>query len=278
MKGGRVDTAENLLGKATPVLMEYAPEILFPIPRAQGRAGLEGASVPDLNGGEDVWHCWELSWLQSMGMPASAVGRIVIPSSSENLIESKSLKLYFNSLNQTCFESLEALRSAVINDLSSVAGSPVEFDVLAFDDPSLLVTAVSGECVDESAVDGLPETPAAALLLPVDNTTVGDFEFHSQLLRSLCPVTAQPDWATLWFSYRGPSLQAAQVLRYVLSFRNHQEFHEQCVERIFSDLLSTLQPEHLSVQALYTRRGGLDINPWRSTLGLPAPRRRTVRQ
>lgn len=263
----------TLLGENSPVPEHYAPEILQPIPRSEGRQrlGLEGDMF-----GEDVWHAWELSWLDAAGQPCNAVARFVFSADTVNLIESKSFKLYLNSLNQWEFPSPEALRETLAADLCAAASGAVEVEVLPVDSPVLAPTPLPGTCIDGESLGELPLEPAAALLRI--HATPGEVQLlHSHSLRSLCPVTAQPDWATVIVYSEEAVVEPASLLAYIVSFRRHQDFHEQCVECMYRDLREA-GLETFSIQALYTRRGGLDINPWRSTRPGHAPRLRTMRQ
>jgi 7-cyano-7-deazaguanine reductase len=268
--------AENLLGKHTPLVERYSPQLLYPIPRQDGRSRL-GLEVDALAfHGEDLWHAWELSWIGEGGVPQAAIARFSVPCVSPNLVESKSLKLYLNSINHTPFKSRAQLCSTLVADLSAVAGAPVAVELLDVDDPSLLPVNPAGSCLDQLAPTSRASEPSGELLQL--GSSVGEGRYYSHLLRSLCPVTAQPDWATLVVHLRGRQLLPESLLAYILSFRQHQEFHEQCVERIYLDIQQCCTPDFLSVQALYTRRGGLDINPWRCSEPLDAPRIRTARQ
>jgi 7-cyano-7-deazaguanine reductase len=204
------------------------------------------------------------------------VGRILVPADSPCIIESKSLKLYFNSLNATCFDSTAQLVETIERDLSRSAGAEVHVTVLGIESPGLAGARLAGHCIDDSPVSGIPGAPDAGLLR-VGNA-VAEQRLYSNLLRSLCPVTGQPDWATVWLDYRGPELDTPALLYYLLSFREHQDFHEQCLERMFTDIMSVARPQHLSMQAFYTRRGGLDINPFRSTDPAARPLPRLNRQ
>ena len=260
-----------LLGKHTPVVADYAPELLYPIARAGGRSKLS-ASGDFPWYGADLWHAYELSWLNAVGVPQVSVGRIVVPADSPCIIESKSLKLYLNSLNATRFEHVGALVDTITRDLGRVAGAGVRVSLLGIDSPDLAGAALAGTCIDDAAVGDIPGEPGAELLRVGDE--VIEQRLYSHLLRSLCPVTGQPDWATVWLDYRGPEQDVSALLRYLLSFRDHRDFHEQCLERMFTDIMTVASPERLSMQAFYTRRGGLDINPFRSTdpAAMPLPR------
>ena len=265
----------TLLGKDSTIPARYAPEILFPIPRAEARERLGiGAELPFH--GEDVWHGWELSWLDADSQPCCAVGRFTFPATSPNLVESKSFKLYLNSLNGERFESTLSLSGTLVADLSGVAGADVEVEILAVDDPALAPMLLPGACIDGRRAARSAEAPDAALLQV--EAAAGEVQtVYSHGMRSLCPVTAQPDWATVILTSQDALVEPASLLAYIHAFRGHQEYHEQCVERMFRDLLHA-GLEDFSVQALYTRRGGMDINPWRSTGPGKAPRLRGMRQ
>ena len=269
---------DNPLGREIAYPDRYDPGLLFPIPRAQGRAdiGLRDDALPFV--GHDRWHAYELSWLDTRGKPVVEVATLRVPADSPCLIESKSLKLYLNSLNAARFASAEAVRATVVGDLSRVAGAPValDFALPPLDDP---MRGDLPESIDGLEIDIDAYGPPDATHLQVDDAVLVEESLGSRLLKSNCPVTGQPDWAALRIDYRGPRVDRAGLLRYLVSFRDHAEFHEQCVERVFADLLARCRPTALSVEARYTRRGGLDINPWRATPGMPPPReRRELRQ
>lgn len=254
------------LGREVAYPGRYDPGLLFPIPRAAGRAalGLDGAALPFI--GLDRWQAYELSWLDGRGKPQVATATLTVPADSPQLIESKSLKLYLNSFNGERFASEAEVRARIEADLGAAAGAAV---ALAFGLPEM-APAASGECIDglDVAIDRYgPSDPAC---LSASNPDVTE-TLTSALLKSNCPVTGQPDWADLTLAYSGPRIDREGLLRYLVSFRDHAEFHEQCVERIFRDVLARCAPQALSVEARYTRRGGLDINPWRATPGTPPP-------
>ncbi|MGH8079635.1 MAG: NADPH-dependent 7-cyano-7-deazaguanine reductase QueF [Lysobacter sp.] len=255
------------LGRHVDYPREYDASLLFPIARALGRAhiGLSDDALPFA--GFDRWHAYELSWLDGRGKPRVATATLTVPATSPQLIESKSLKLYLNSFNSTRFDSDERVRDTIARDLSAAAGAPVE---VAFGLPSIgnLETAQS---IDELDVAIDDYGPPNADHLQADPDAIVEETLSSALLKSNCPVTGQPDWARVIVAYRGPRLDRAALLRYLISFRDHAEFHEQCVERIHSDLQQRAHPQWLSVEARYTRRGGLDINPWRGSPGLARP-------
>ena len=259
--------AGSLLGRETPYPERYDPTLLFPIPRADGRAGIgiEGAALPFI--GHDRWHAYELGWLDARVKPCVSTATFKVPADSPNLIESKSFKLYLNSFNGERLVDEAALRARIQSDLSQAAGAPVTMD---FGLPPMGDEG-EGECIDGLDIDIDQYGPPDASMLRIDGQDDADEVLVSHLLKSNCPVTRQPDWATLAIAYRGPRIDREALLRYVVGFRDHCEFHEQCVERVFVDLLARCRPEQLSVEARYTRRGGLDINPWRASPGTPPP-------
>ena len=253
------------LGKSSEYVSTYTPSLLFPIPRAPKWAelGLTAQSLP--YSGVDYWNCYELSWLTVSGKPVVAVGEFAIPAHSPSIIESKSFKLYLNSLNQTRFASPDALQALLVRDLSAAAGATVAVTLKTLGRVAEEgIAEPAGVCIDELDVEIDDFSRPRAELLRCNASEVIDESFHSHLLKSNCPVTGQPDWGTLVVEYCGPKLDHARFLAYLVSFRQHSDFHEQCVERIYLDLLNLLQPERLSVHARYVRRGGLDINPYRS--------------
>ncbi|MCL7463353.1 NADPH-dependent 7-cyano-7-deazaguanine reductase QueF [Pseudomonas sp. NW5] len=273
------DVYHSPLGKATEYVAEYAPELLFPIPRLAKwlELGIDPEALPFV--GHDVWNCYELSWLNERGRPCVAIGEFVIPAHSPCIIESKSFKLYLNSLNQTRFAGPAALVEVLERDLSAAAGAPVAVRVRSLQEVTEEgVAAAPGTCIDEQDIAIECYGPPDAALLASDRACRVDEVLHSHLLKSNCPVTGQPDWGTLVIDYRGPQLDRAALLAYVVSLRMHGDFHEQCVERVYLDLLRHLQPERLSVRARYVRRGGLDINPCRSLQAMAVDNRRLVRQ
>ena len=266
----------TLLGRSTAVPRHYAPEILDPIARQPGRdaLGLDEASLPFH--GEDVWNAWELAWLDENGAARAGVARLVLPCTSPQLIESKSLKLYLHSLNQSRFKTTRQLQATLVTDLSAVAGAGVAVEVLSLDSPLLGPTSLPGECIDFLPCSEFADAPSADLLRRSQGE--GEQVLHSHLLRSLCPITAQPDWATVIVRCAGGHMVPESLLDYINGYRQHQEFHEQCVERMYCDILQACKPATLSVQALYTRRGGLDINPFRSDFETTAENLRLWRQ
>jgi 7-cyano-7-deazaguanine reductase len=266
MNADDIDSAKIPLGREVAYPDRYAPALLFPIPRAQARVeiGVDDAALPFV--GHDRWHAYELSWLDVRGKPVVETATLTVPATSPHLIESKSLKLYLNSLNGAPFESTGATRAAIIADLSAAAGATV---AVAFGLPPFVEGVEGAESIDGLDIDIASYGPPDAASLAADDSEIVEETLHSALLKSNCPVTGQPDWAGVRIVYRGPRIDRPGLLRYLVSFRDHAEFHEQCVERIFVDLRAQCRPQALSVEARYTRRGGLDINPWRATAEIP---------
>ena len=270
---------DSLLGKSVAGSSHYDPGLLFPIPRSQGRNAIGLSAVLPFHG-VDIWNAWELSWLDELGKPQVAVAEIRVPADSPNLIESKSLKLYLNSLNAMRYPDAHHVERLLRDDLGAAAGGAVEVRVMGLDRVSeAAIHDAEGTCIDDLPIAvehyGPPEP---AFLCTNPGTRVSE-TLVSHLLKSNCPVTAQPDWASVVISYQGAAIERAGLLRYIVSYRNHDEFHEQCVERMFRDLHARCAPDQLSVSARYTRRGGLDINPWRGNAAqLAVPNRRLLRQ
>ncbi|NAW35446.1 NADPH-dependent 7-cyano-7-deazaguanine reductase QueF [Halomonas alimentaria] len=261
--------ADAPLGRESAYPEHYDAGLLYPIPRAANRAplGIEEGALPFV--GEDEWHAFEVSWLNARGKPVVAVARFRLPADSPNLIESKSWKLYLNGFNQSRFASRQAVIEILERDLSRAAGAPVSVELFAVDDEALAPRRLPGECLDDLDITIDDYTPSA------DHLRVGDEvveeTLHSHLLKSNCPVTGQPDWGSVLIRYRGPRLDREGLLRYLVGYRQHQDFHEHCVEHIYMDLMARARPERLLVLARYVRRGGLDISPWRATPGEHPP-------
>lgn len=267
------------LGQPTEYRADYAPELLYPIPRQLKRdeLGIHGAALPFV--GEDIWNAYEVSWLNPKGKPVVALATFSVPASSPNLIESKSFKLYLNSFNQTAWPDLASVEATLVRDLSAAAGAPVSVKIEDLSSrPQVSVGYPTGELLDELDIACTIYQPAPELLVTVDAEIVTE-TLYSHLLKSNCLVTGQPDWAMVFIRYRGRPIDRAGLLRYLVSFRGHNEFHEQCVERIYCDITRHCAPAALAVHARYTRRGGLDINPFRSSGEFPPPdNTREVRQ
>lgn len=259
------------LGQKTLYISSYDASLLFPITRSESRKML-GVSADLPFYGYDIWTGYELSWLNAKGKPVVAVAEFKIPCDSPCIIESKSFKLYLNSFNQTRCSGLDEVKKILIKDLSAVAGVAIEVNLQCLGASTLLMdTAYDALCLDGLDIDIDSYHPDSSLLTADTSEEITEVLF-SHLLKSNCPVTGQPDWASLFVAYSGAKISHESLLRYVISFREHQDFHEHCVERIFMDLLRTCKPKTLSVYARYTRRGGLDINPFRSTEFSAAPR------
>jgi 7-cyano-7-deazaguanine reductase len=271
---------QSPLGKSSAYQSQYAPELLFPIPRLQKREeiGLGMGTLPFF--GVDIWNAYELSWLNMRGKPQVAIATITAPADSPNIVESKSFKLYLNSFNQTRLAGTDALAELLRQDLSAGFGAPVHVTITTPDAfGSLKMAELDGVLLDRLDVEIDQYVPSPQLLkanlgeVPVEETLV------SHLLKSNCLVTGQPDWGTVQIRYVGPQIDQEGLLKYLIGFREHNEFHEQCVERIFMDVLRQCKPTKLAVYARYTRRGGLDINPWRANFSTGKPGNlRTARQ
>ena len=276
----------GILGQSTHYPKTYAPDMLYPIPRALGRANL-ALPADALSIGMDWWQVFEMSWLNSHGISQVAMARLAIPATSDYIVESKSLKLYFNSLNFTEFDNQQAVKAAVEKDLSVCLKTDVTLEIFEVNIAnSLPISAPQGDCID-NALDNSDKKIAIVSDVDPSSLTVAHHGasdsqlqiLHSHLLRSNCPVTNQPDWGTLEIQIDSQPIDRAGLLEYILSFRQHNGFHEQCVEQIFSDLTQAFAPKTLMVRAWYTRRGGIDINPCRvSDISLLPPPSRLNRQ
>jgi 7-cyano-7-deazaguanine reductase len=253
------------LGQSTSYKSEYDASLLQAVPRSLNRDDLN-LPHPLPFYGCDIWTLYELSWLNNNGLPQVAIGEVRLPATSPNLVESKSFKLYLNSFNQTRFKRWEDVQQALQKDLSQCAGEPVSVELKSLQNFSgQAIVDFNGDCIDEQpiVIDRYDFDPG--LLQTEENASVVEETLHSHLLKSNCLITNQPDWGSVEIQYRGAKIHRESLLRYLVSFRQHNEFHEQCVERIFNDINKLCQPSELTVYARYTRRGGLDINPFRST-------------
>lgn len=252
------------LGQSTGYVCEYDPSQLYPIPRAnKWQQSYEQCPYA----GVDIWNAYEVSWLNAKGLPRVAMAEFRIPAVSPNIIESKSFKLYLNSFNLTRFNDEAEVARRMEKDLSASAGAPVEVKIISVEQGDTLA-AFEAECIDDQDIEIRHYQPAPELLHADAKDRVEE-ALVSHLLKSNCPVTGQPDWASIEIRYQGPKIDRAGLLAYLVSYREHGDFHEQCVEQIFTDILERCEPESLSVYARYVRRGGLDINPYRQTLGQP---------
>lgn len=277
--------AQSPLGKASAYADQYDASLLFPIPRASKRAEIGITGTPPFLGA-DLWTAFELSWLNERGKPQVALAHITVPCETPNIVESKSFKLYLNSFNSTRFASAQEVQARIRADISEAAWRGAEHPgtvgvrlLLPEQFDREPVHELDGLNLDRLDIECTQYQPAPELLRAnVDEAPVSEV-LVSHLLKSNCLVTGQPDWGSLRIAYSGPQIDQEGLLQYIVSFRNHNEFHEQCVERIFMDLWTRCRPVKLEVYARYTRRGGLDINPWRTShpQQLP-PNTRTARQ
>tara|TARA_Y100001934_G_scaffold222546_1_gene265689 strand:+ start:127 stop:987 length:861 start_codon:yes stop_codon:yes gene_type:complete len=267
------------LGKQVDYEFEYNPGLLQGVPRSLSRdtLNLAGSGLPF--DGIDTWTGYELSWLNLKGKPNVAILECHVPITSKNLIESKSFKLYLNSFNQTKFASAEDVRQVLQADLSACAGEPVEVKLILPEQfSSLQFQEFNGTLLDSLDVEIDQYSPNTQYLTVAKNETGIQETLVSHLLKSNCLITSQPDWASIQVRYEGKAIEHEGLLKYLISFRQHNEFHEQCVERIYNDIMQHCQPDKLTVCARYTRRGGLDINPFRSNYEAPYANHRQARQ
>ena len=267
------------LGKQVDYEFEYNPDLLQGVPRSLSRdtLNLAGSGLPF--DGIDTWTGYELSWLNLKGKPNVAILECHVPITSKNLIESKSFKLYLNSFNQTKFASAEDVRQVLQADLSACAGEPVEVKLILPEQfSSLQFQEFNGTLLDSLDVEIDQYSPNTQYLTVAKNVTGVQETLVSHLLKSNCLNTSQPDWASIQIRYEGKAIEHEGLLKYLISFRQHNEFHEQCVERIYNDIMQHCQPDKLTVCARYTRRGGLDINPFRSNYEAPYANHRQARQ
>ncbi|OLL33351.1 NADPH-dependent 7-cyano-7-deazaguanine reductase QueF [Burkholderia sp. SRS-W-2-2016] len=262
---------QSPLGKSSTYTEQYDPTLLFPIARSNAREAIGiGARLPFF--GTDIWNAYELSWLNTRGKPQIAVATFFVPADSPNIVESKSFKLYLGSFAQTAFESVESVRDTIRRDVSASCGATVSVHLATpHEFAKLKMEEFDGLSLDRLELDAHVYQPDASLLSAAHDEAPVEETLFSNLLKSNCPVTGQPDWGTVQIHYAGPQIDQASLLRYIISYRNHTGFHEQCVERIFVDIMKMCKPLKLAVYARYTRRGGLDINPFRTNYNSPMP-------
>jgi 7-cyano-7-deazaguanine reductase len=262
---------QSPLGKPTHYSEQYDATLLFPIDRKRGRDDIGvPARLPFF--GTDIWNAYELSWLNARGKPQLAVATFFVPADSPNIVESKSFKLYLGSFAQTRFDSIDDVRAAIKRDVSAIAGATVSVQLTApAEFGKLTMEEFDGLSLDRLDLDCDIYAPDPSLLKANHDEGPTDETVFSNLLKSNCPVTGQPDWGSVQIRYYGAQIDHAGLLRYNVSYREHTGFHEQCVERIFMDIMRECKPERLAVYARYTRRGGLDINPFRTNFNLPMP-------
>ena len=287
---------QSQLGKASAYVNQYDASLLFPIARQIKRDEIGIRSLLPFMGA-DLWTAYELSWLTPRGKPQVALAHITVPCETPNIVESKSFKLYLNSFNNTRFDNFADVREHIALDIGAAAWGKSESKVgvmlidiaqAAIENiagssqvrlPALHIAELEGTNLDRLDIECTQYTPAPELLSAAFDEKPVDEVLCSQLLKSNCLVTGQPDWGSVQIKYSGPQIDQAGLLRYIVSFRNHNEFHEQCVERIYTDIMTHCKPAKLSVYARYTRRGGLDINPWRTSHPQTLPANvRTARQ
>ena len=272
---------QSPLGKPSAYKTEYDPTLLFPIPRQPKRTEIglaQGRALPFF--GVDIWNAYELSWLNMKGKPQVALASFIIPADTPNIVESKSFKLYLNSFNQSKIASPEALQQLLHHDLSEATGGTVQVRLVTEADLGTQKMAeLDGVQLDRLDIETDIYEPAPHLLHAAQDESPVEETLVSHLLKSNCLVTGQPDWGSVQIRYVGAPINQEGLLKYLISFRNHNEFHEQCVERIFTDVMRQCKPVKLAVYARYVRRGGLDINPFRTNFNTPWPdNRRNARQ
>lgn len=268
---------KSQLGKATQYCNQYDASLLYPIPRQEKRAeiGIDDNQLPF--SGLDIWTAFEVSWLNQKGKPEVRLCEFAFVADSPNIIESKSFKLYLNSFNGTRFTSQDEVLSVMERDLSLASGESVAIDMRRFEYEETLIGNLPGDNIDSLDIE-ISDYHVNRNLLKADKNEIVFETLNSHLLKSNCLVTSQPDWGSVVIRYQGPKINQESLLKYIISFREHDEFHEQCVERIFMDITQQCQPEKLTVYARYVRRGGLDINPYRSNFEDEFDISRTVRQ
>ena len=278
-----VDPSASPLGRPSSYRDTYDASLLFPIARQTKRDEIgvdpkHTGTLPFM--GADLWTAYELSWLNARGKPQVALATITVPCESPAIVESKSFKLYLNSFNMSRFESADAVREVLQRDLSAAFGQRVGVKVLGAQDfARQRIEELDGVDLDRLDLDCDVYTPSPELLSAAFDENPVTETLTSGLLKSNCLVTGQPDWGSVQIRYSGPQIDQAGLLRYLVSFRQHNEFHEQCVERIYMDVMTRCKPVQLQVYARYTRRGGLDINPWRTSHPATPPQNvRTARQ
>lgn len=274
-----LNETQSTLGQKTAYEELYNPNLLFPIARSRNRQTIGiNEKLPFM--GVDIWNAYELSWLNPRGKPEIALGQFIIPADSPMLVESKSFKLYLNSFNQTKVTSKETLLKTLTEDLSTACQAPISIKLLTpIEFAQEKIIELSGVCIDHLDIEIAEYHLDPTRLVVEKNQAPIEETLISHLLKSNCLVTGQPDWGSLHIHYAGKPIRHESLLRYIIGFRQHTEFSEHCVERIFTDIMHHCKPSKLSVYARYTRRGGLDINPFRTNFTGPLPQNiRTARQ
>lgn len=279
------------LGQVSDYPEKYDASLLYPIPRSQGREGV-AVDIAMPFDGVDIWNAYEVSWLNDKGKPSVAVAVLTVPAMSPNIVESKSLKLYLGSLNQSVFRCVDDVVNTIQRDVSDIVGAGILVSLTLIGSGHthcagrFLNDEAQGEEIDLASAICVDDEDIAAAEYSINATLLGLDEgkgevnecLSSHLLRSNCPVTGQPDWATIFVHYYGPKICRQSLLKYIISYRNHNDFHEQCVERVFLDVLKACRPDKLSVYGRYTRRGGIDINPFRSNFEVCGDNTKLMRQ
>ena len=273
---------QSQLGKTTEYKDQYDPSLLYGVPRSLNRDNIGLNDPQNLPfKGYDTWYGYELSWLNSKGKPVVALAKFEFDYQNTNIVESKSFKLYLNSFNQTRFDSQAKVIEHLEQDLAACAQGTAKVTLFTPDEIAhFSPKKLPGVCLDDAdiSIDDYQFDPNLLTLKDNQNAESVKQTFHSHLLKSNCLITNQPDWASVVIDYQGPALDEHALLRYLISFRQHNEFHEQCVERLYNDIYQLAKPQFLSVVAYYTRRGGLDITPYRCSIDKPLEYTRTNRQ
>lgn len=267
---------ESPLGKPTSYVETYSPDLLFPIPRTLARDKLGIFKTFSFHGGE-IWNAYELSWLGPKGKPVIGAAEFYFPCDTPNIIESKSFKLYLNSFNQTAFSSFDEVKDTLERDLKNAVQGDATVSLFRPEELAFISNNDLSEiCLDDLDIE-IDQYSVNPSFLKIGSPIVQE-KLSSYLLKSNCLATGQPDWGSLHIHYAGPKIDHEGLLKYIISFRRHSGFAEHCVEQIYYDLLTHCQPEKLTVYARYTRRGGLDINPWRSNFETNISNKRHHRQ
>ncbi len=271
-----INPSNSPLGQKSNYVDTYNPELLFAIPRKIKREEL-GILDQLPFAGYDIWNAFEISWLNTKGKPEVAIGEFIVPCTSINIFESKSLKLYLNSFNGTKYDSISTATKIIKQDLSRSTGDKVKVTMLHLNKViNNIQRSFQARSLDDQDIECTEYVTNPSLLTTSNQYT--EEELYSDLLKSNCLITKQPDWGSVYIKYEGKKIDHAGLLRYIVSFRNHNEFHEQCIERMFIDIIQQCKPKRLTIHGRYTRRGGIDINPVRSTHNYHVNNCRLIRQ
>nr|WP_230197092.1 NADPH-dependent 7-cyano-7-deazaguanine reductase QueF [secondary endosymbiont of Heteropsylla cubana] len=267
------------LGKKTSYIQKYSPALLKGIPRNLNYNKLDLSRDKQFFHGKDIWTLYELSWLNKNGIPQIAIGDVQFNCKNKNIAESKSVKLYLNSFNQSIFNDWNEVKYIIKNDLSKISKGNVDVALYKIEElEKKAIGTLLGFCIDDQDIIIRNFEFNNKYLLHSTRDVLVEETLVSHILKSNCLITNQPDWGSVQIKYSGKKIDHAALLRYLVSFRQHNEFHEQCVERIFHDIMQYCNPKKLSVYARYTRRGGIDINPWRSNTHFIPTKERLSRQ